>query len=203
MYKRASYYEEYLLVKHAHALYPEFNSLSEMEKVAVLKQLRAVGRVAKKGAKKVGDAYTHAGQRVGAKLESIDLPAHRVMQQLNNAGYVANAGGAVAGATSLGAGLAVARSATKAARRLKASKRYSTAVADRAKGYQGPLPRDPYAKDALKKLKLRKKRDKLITRYDRITNEGHLGKINTSAADAAPSVYNAPGRITPASIFGF
>ena len=118
MYKRANYYKEYLLVKHAHALYPEFNSLSEIEKVAVLKQLRAAGRVAKKGAKKVGDAYTTAGQRVGAKLESMDIPVNRVMQQVNTAGYVANTGGAKAGLVSLGAGTAVARGQPKQLRGL-------------------------------------------------------------------------------------
>jgi hypothetical protein len=206
MDKRAYYYEEYLLIKEAHRSYPNFDELSELEKVAVLKQLRSAKRAISSGAKKVGDAYTHTGQRIGAKLESMDIPVNRAMQQLNTAGYVAHAGGGAAGgAASLAAGTVTARAATKAAKRAKMLEKHKSWQKLQANtGTQGPAPRNPYAKDRFKHKPFKlETRDKALRRYDNLTNEGHLGSINTAAADAAPGVYNATGRLTPASVFGF
>lgn len=204
---RANYYEEYLLVKHASAVYPEFNSLSEMEKEAVLKQLKgAYGATAdaargayrttadatreaykatakaarggaakvKRGAKATGDAYDYVGRRGAAWLESKDIPFTRAVQQAQTAGTVANASGPVAGAASLGTGIVLARKSAKAARRLRNRKRKFT-----------PTRRDL--------------RDRRTVALDSMLNESHLSSVANEAADSGAQVYNAPGRLTPAS----
>jgi len=186
MIKRAHYHQQYLLIKEAHKLYPDFEDLSEMEKQAVLKHIRRAGKAVGTGAKKVGDTYTHTGRRLGSKLEASNLPAQGVIGELQTAGTIlGTGGGGLAAGTSLAAGLTSLRKATAAQQRLS-----EPLWKQRRHTYKG------FAGQA------RKKKDQFLVKYHALTSEKVL-KGTTTAADANPAVYNMHGRLTAASPFQY
>ena len=180
MIKRAHYHQQYLLIKEAHRIYPDFDTLSEMEKQAVLRHL-------KRGAKKGEDAYTHAGRRLGAKLEASNLPTQGVIDNIQtSATILGTGGGSTAAGTSFVAGMASLKKATEAASRLS-----QPAWKQRRHTYVGLAGQ------------ARRIKDKALVKYHGITSEAHLGKVQHGrrAADSVPIVYNNPTRFTPATPF--
>ena len=212
MGSRETFYADYLLVKQAAAIYPDFNSMSDMEKEAVFKQLSGVYNATANATRSAYNATANATRSAyKSTAQAARSGAAKVKRGAQATGdaydYVGRRGAAWLESQNIPVTSAIQQVQT--AGNVANASGPVAGVVSLGTGL-GLTRMKNQAAHALKTTRATGvTKDRLFIRNERLknlnglVNEEHFSRIANDAADAMPAFYNAPGRFSPASWLDF